>query len=98
MLLQSLVALYGSLGAEGLEQLHDDNQQDNCHIHNQVLVTIVAVVDGNFTQTAAADDAGHCGVAQDGGDCGGPNPGGRCGVGCGRGGIIGRRGGNGIGW
>lgn len=33
-----------------------------------------------------------------GGDCGGPNPGGRCGVGRGRGGIIGWRGGNGIGW
>ena len=33
-----------------------------------------------------------------GGDCGGPNPGGRWGVGRGRGGIIGRRGGNGLGW
>ena len=31
------------------------------------------------------------------GCCGAPNPGGRCGVGRGRGGITGRRGGNGIG-
>ena len=66
-LLQTLIALDGSLGAERLEQLYNDNQQDDCHVHDQILIAVVAVVNGNLAQTAATDDAGHCGVAQNGG-------------------------------
>ena len=50
-----------------LEQLHQQHQNDHRHQHYQILVPIVAVVDGDLAQTAAADDTAHGGVAQNGG-------------------------------
>ena len=65
-LFQPLVALHGQLGAHRLEQLHQQNQQDHRRKHHQVFIPVIAVVDGDLAQAAAADDAAHGGVAQNG--------------------------------
>ena len=51
-----------------MENLYNDNKQDNGQQHDQIFVAIIAVVDGDLTQAAAADDTTHGSVAQDGGN------------------------------
>ena len=66
-MLQTLVAPLAEPGAHALKQLHQQDQNDHRHQHHQVLIAVVAVVDGDLAQAAAADDATHGGVAKNGG-------------------------------
>ena len=50
--------------AYALENLNDDDEQNDCHDHDKGFVAVIAVVDGDFTKSAAADDSAHCRVAQ----------------------------------
>ena len=68
---QALIALGGPQGAHRLERLHHQHQQHHADDHDIGLGAVVAVGQGDLAQTAAADDAGHGGVAQNGGQCGG---------------------------
>ena len=68
---QALIALGGPQGTHRLERLHHQHQQHHTDDHDVGLVAVVAVGQGDLAQTAAADDAGHGGVAQNGGQCGG---------------------------
>ena len=68
ILLQALIQLDRKVGADTLEHLHDNDEQDNSQQHDQILVAVIAVVNGNLAQPAAAHDTTHGGVAQDGGD------------------------------
>src|SRR5699024_1471453 len=68
---QTLVAVGGDGGADGLEQLHQHDQQHHGHQHDAGLVAVVAVGDGHFAQAAAADGARHGRIAQNGGQGGG---------------------------
>ena len=52
--------------AQGLEDLHQNDKQHDRRKHHKVLVAIVAVVDGDLAEAAAADDAAHRRVAEDG--------------------------------
>lgn len=61
---EALVALGGKLCADALKELHEQDEQDDRRVHHKVLIAIVAVVDGDFAETAAADDAAHGGVAE----------------------------------
>ena len=63
---QPLIAAAGQPRTQTLEQLHQQDQDHHRHQHHQILVAIVAVVDGDLTQTAAADDTAHGGVTQNG--------------------------------
>ena len=65
---QTFIGFDRETGSHALEDLYQHNQKQNRNRHNQVLVSVVAVVNGNFTETAAADDAAHGGVAEYGGD------------------------------
>ena len=56
------------MGTDALEHLHQQDKNDNRKQHDQIFVTVVAVVDGNFTESAAADDTAHGRVAQNGGN------------------------------
>ena len=49
--------------AYALENLNDDDEQNDCHDHDKGFVAVIAVVDGDFTKSAAADDSAHCRVA-----------------------------------
>ena len=63
---QTLVALGGELRADALEELHEQNEQDDRHVHHEIFVAVEAVVDGDLAEAAAADDAAHGRVAEDG--------------------------------
>lgn len=52
----------GGVGAEGLEDLNHDHQQDNGHIQHQVHPALIAVVDGQTAQAAAADGRRHSAI------------------------------------
>ncbi len=54
--------------ADALEDLHQDDEEDHGEEHDQILVAVVAVVDGDLAEAAAADDTAHGRVAQNGGD------------------------------
>ena len=60
--LETLIAALGKVGSEALEKLHKQYQDDYRDYHNEVFIAVVAVIDGNFAETAAADDAAHCGI------------------------------------
>lgn len=62
-LFQPLIAALGEACADALENLHQQHQQHHRHDHHQVLIAIVAIVDSDLAETAAADDTAHCGVA-----------------------------------
>ena len=47
--------------------MHQHHQADDGNPHDQEFEIVIAVVDGNLAQAAAADDTGHGAVAQDGG-------------------------------
>ena len=61
--LQPLIRLDGQVGSEALEALNHGDQQDDSQQHDEVFVTVVAVVDGDLTKPAAADDAAHGRIA-----------------------------------
>ena len=63
ILLQALIQLDRKVGADTLEHLHDNDEQDNSQQHDQILVAVIAVVDGDLAQTAAADNTAHGSVA-----------------------------------
>ena len=62
----ALVQMMRKTHADLLEDLHDDDDDDDGDEHDGEVVAVVAVVDGYRAQTAAADEAGHRGVAEDG--------------------------------
>ena len=66
-LFKPLVALLGKICAEALEHLNEQDQNNDRDDHDEVLIAIVAVVDGDLAEAAAADDAAHCRVAENGG-------------------------------
>ena len=70
-LFKPLVALLCQICSEALEELDEQDEDDNRNDHDEVLVAIVAVVDGDLAEAAAADDAAHCRVAEDGRQCDG---------------------------
>ena len=53
--------------AEGLYELNDDHDYGAHGEHDGVVISRVAVVDGDGAESAASGDAGHGGVAEDGG-------------------------------
>ena len=59
LFLEALVALGGQTRADGLEYLHQNDEQHDFREHHKLLVAIVAVVDGDLAEAAAADDAAH---------------------------------------
>lgn len=63
ILLQALIQLDRKVGADTLKYLHDNDEQDNSQQHDQILVAVIAVVNGNLAQPAAAHDTTHGGVA-----------------------------------
>ena len=67
ILFQPLIALLCKIGAEALEYLNEQDEDNDRDDHDEVFIAIVAVVDGNLAETAAADDAAHCRVAEYGG-------------------------------
>ena len=50
-----------------LNDLYNDDQDRHCHQHNVFLIAVIAVVDGNTAQSAAADRACHGRIAEYGG-------------------------------
>ena len=66
-LLHALIALDSQLCADGLQDLHQHDQQGRCKELQHNIKAVIPVVDGDLAQTAAADDAGHSAVAHDGG-------------------------------
>ena len=70
-LFKSVVRLNGKPCAYCLEYLNQDNQQDNCANHNEIFISVISIVDCDFSQTAAADNTAHRGISQDSGngDC-----------------------------
>ena len=63
ILLQALIQLDRKVGTDALEDLHDNDKQNDRQQHDQILVAVIAVVDGDLAQTAAADNTAHGGVA-----------------------------------
>ena len=61
----SFVQLPGKLHADGLHDLYKRHQKDNRHDHDIQLVSVVAVADGDVSQSAAAHGSGHGGISQD---------------------------------
>ena len=68
ILFQALIQLDRKAGADALEYLNDNDEQDDGQQHHQVFIAVIAVVDGDITEAAAAHDTTHGGVAQNGGD------------------------------
>lgn len=68
-LLHALIALDSQLCADGLQDLHQYDQQGRCKELQHNIKAVIAVVDGDLAQTAAADDTGHSAVAHDGSGC-----------------------------
>ena len=66
LFLEALVALGGQTRADGLEDLHQNDEQNDRREHHEILVAVVAVVDGDLAEAAAADDAAHRRVAENG--------------------------------
>ena len=66
LFLDALIALDGQLRANGLQDLHQHDQQGGGEELQHHVKAVVAVVDGNFAQAAAADDTGHGTVPHDG--------------------------------
>ena len=60
------VGAAGDVHAELLQDLHDDDRQRYAQPDDLIVVLLVAVGDGNLAEAAAADRAGHGGVAEDG--------------------------------
>ena len=55
ILLQALIQLDRKVGADTLKYLHDNDEQDNSQQHDQILVAVIAVVNGYFAESAAAE-------------------------------------------
>lgn len=60
---QPFIHLDSQVSPQALEALDHGDQQDDCQQHDEILITIVPVVDGDLTKPAAADDAAHGRVA-----------------------------------
>ena len=60
------VGAAGDVHAELLQDLHDDDRQRYAQPDDLIVVLLVAVGDGDLAEAAAADRAGHGGVAEDG--------------------------------
>ena len=53
-LFQSLVTLGDELGTNALEDLHEQNQEYDGERHDDVLIAVIPIVDGDLAETAAA--------------------------------------------
>mgnify|MGYP004539172117 CR=1 FL=1 len=58
----------GNFGSDKLKQLYQQNQNYNGNQHYQIFVTVIAVIDCDFSQSATADDTAHGGVSENGRD------------------------------
>ena len=58
-------------GAYALDNLHQNDNEHHRRQHHTVIVLIVPIVNGNLTQTAAADGACHSAIAENGDKRGG---------------------------
>ena len=56
----------GEVGAQGLENLYEDNEQNDGDIEDERHSALVTVVDGQAAQTAATNGRGHGAIAQNG--------------------------------
>lgn len=65
---QSFVRACSQMRAGALEDLHQRDQQNHCGQHDEILVAVVTIVDGDLAEPAAADDAAHGRIAENGGD------------------------------
>lgn len=63
---QTLVAFRCKICSETLEDLNKNYEEYNGENHYEILITVVSVVDGDFTESASADDTAHCGIAENG--------------------------------
>ena len=63
ILLEAFIQLDRKTGTDALEDLHDNDKQNDRQQHDQIFIAVVAVVDGDLAQTAAADNTAHGGVA-----------------------------------
>ena len=69
LIFQPFVTLAGKPGPKGLDKLGDEYQYDNRKIQHSVSITLITVRKCQFTQTAAANRAGHGCITHDGGYC-----------------------------
>ena len=54
-------------GTDGLEDLDQEDEEYHGKYHDEIFIAVVTIIDGDLTQTAAADDTAHSGVSQNGG-------------------------------
>ena len=50
ILLEALIQLDRKVGADTLKYLHDNDEQDNSQQHDQILVAVIAGVNGEISQ------------------------------------------------
>ena len=60
-----------STKTKSLEQLNKQDKKYYGQYHNKGLISVIAVIYGDSSKSAAADDTAHCGITQNGGNCNG---------------------------
>ena len=55
--------------ADALEELNQHYKEHNGKNHYKIFISVIAVVNGYFAESAAADNTAHCGVPENGCYC-----------------------------
>ena len=54
------VDLFGGQRSRGLDDLYHKYKYHDRKYHYEMLVSVITVVDRNFTEASASDDTAHC--------------------------------------